>query len=140
MIIRFDSNSLKHVRAEAEKVLSKLGEELGVNFTLGNIRYQENTFSTKLEGSIAGFDTRANDWNLHYRKFNLEKEWLHKTFDHGRKTYRVVGLRPKARKQTVLVESDGNTYQIEDRLLRLKFQTPWAGSNRQYNCDTGEVA
>mgnify|MGYP003134680415 FL=1 len=140
MITKFDKNSLTHVRSEVDKVLSTLGKDLGVDFELKNIRYQDNTFSVKLEGSIAGFDTRANDWDLHYRKFDLKKEWLHKTFQHNGETYKVVGLRPKARKQTVLVERDGETFQVEGRLIQMKFEPSWAGSNRQYNCDTGEVA
>lgn len=140
MITKFDKNSLDHVRSEVDKVLSTLGKDLGVDFELKNIRYQDNTFSVKLEGSIAGFDTRANDWDRYYWKFDLKKEWLHKTFQHNGETYKVVGLRPKARKQTVLVERDGETFQISHTLVQMKFEPSWAGSNRQYNCDTGEVA
>jgi len=140
MITKFDKKSLDHVRAEVSKVLSTLGEDLGVDFQLHNIRYQDNTFSVKLGGSIAGFDTRANDWDLYYKRFGLQKDWLHKTFQHDGKTYKIVGLRPKARKQTVLIERDGETFQVEGRLVQMKFEPSWAGSNRQYNCDTGEVA
>ena len=149
MITKFDKNSLTHVRSEVDKVLSTLGKDLGVDFKLKNIRYQDNTFSVKLEGSIAGFDTRANDWDLYYRKFDLKKEWLHKTFQHEGKTYKIVGLRPKARKQTVLVERvsdydpsvNGDVFQVSHELIRKIFAPrTWAGSNRQYNCDTGEVA
>ena len=140
MITKFDKNSLDHVRSEVDKVLSTLGKDLGVDFELKNIRYQDNTFSVKLEGSIAGFDTRTNDWDRYYWKFDLKKEWLHKTFQHNGETYKVVGQRPKARKQTVLVERDGETFQISHTLVQMKFEPSWAGSNRQYNCDTGEVA
>ncbi len=53
MITKFDKNSLTHVRSEVDKVLSTLGKDLGVDFKLKSIRYEDNTFSVKLEGSYA---------------------------------------------------------------------------------------
>ena len=120
MITKFDSKSTTQVRMEVDEVLGKLGKELGVNFKLGSLRYDHNTFTLKVEGSITGFDTLADDWDKHYWKFDLKKEWLHMTFQHSGETYKVVGLRPKARKQTVLVEKDGKTFQINHTYLQTK--------------------
>ena len=123
MITQFDKASLKQVRREVGKVLSELGETLGITLKIGNISYQDNTFTTRLEGSVSGFDQRSTEWAVHFQKFDMEEDWLGKTLQYGDQAYKIVGLRPRARKQQILIERDGKTYQVDPSLIRRKMAT-----------------
>ena len=123
MITQFDKASLKQVRREVGKVLSELGETLGITLKIGNISYQDNTFTTRLEGSVSGFDQRSTEWAVHFQKFDMEEDWLGKTLQYGDQAYKIVGLRPRARKQQILIERDGKTYQVDPSLIRSKMAT-----------------
>ena len=126
MITKFDKASLDRVRREVDKSLSELGEKLGITLQIGNISYQDSTFTAKLNGSLAGFDTRAKDWSDYFWKFDLEEDWLGRTFTTQGREYKIVGLRPRARKTPVLIECvspelcvDGKTYQTTSATVRL---------------------
>jgi hypothetical protein len=124
MITQFDKASLKQVRREVDKVLSGLGETLGITLKIGNISYQDNTFTTRLEGSVSGFDQRSTEWADHFQKFDMEEDWFGKTLQYGDQAYKIVGLRPRARKQQILIERDGKTYQVDPSLIRRRLGKP----------------
>ena len=123
MITQFDKASLKQVRREVGKVLSELGETLGITLKIGNIRFDANTFTTKLEGSVSGFDQRSTEWAVHFQRFGMEEDWLGQTLSYNDQSYKIVGLRPRARRQQILVERDGETYQMDSSVIRSKMAT-----------------
>ena len=123
MITQFDKASLERVRHEVRKALTEVNETLGITLKIGNIRFDANTFTTKLEGTVTGFDQRSKDWADYCWKFDLEEDWLGQTIESGGEQYKIVGLRPRARKQQILVERDGETYQMDSSVIRSKMAT-----------------
>lgn len=49
---RFDNNNLKEVRKKIETALKILGDEMDVFLTIGNIRYDSNSFRTTLSATM----------------------------------------------------------------------------------------
>lgn len=119
-ITQFDKATIGRLRFEVDQVLLELGDRFGTELKLGNIRYTNDTFTAKLEASLDGVDLKAKEWADNFWKFGMEEDWLHLTFTTKGKEYKIVGLRPRARKQPILVESEGSIYQMDDGTVRLR--------------------
>jgi hypothetical protein len=123
MITKFDKASLKQVRREVEKALAEVNETLGITLEIGHISYEDNTFTARLKGSVSGFDQRSTEWAVHFQRFGMEEDWLGQTLSYNDQSYKIVGLRPRARRQQILVERDGETYQMDSSVIRSKMAT-----------------
>jgi hypothetical protein len=51
MITSFDRQNLKVVRQALDEAFDKIRKDLGINLRVGNIRFDANTFSTKIQAS-----------------------------------------------------------------------------------------
>ena len=119
-ITKFDKSALKLLRPEINKSLAELGERFGITLKIGNIRYEDDTFTSKIEASVVGADLKANDWSKHFWRFGMEEDWLGRTFERRGYEYKIVGLKSRARKNQILIEREGRTYRIDAALIRLK--------------------
>ena len=119
-ITKFDKSALKLLRPEINESLAELGERFGITLKIGNIRYDDDTFTSKIEASVVGADLKANDWSKHFWRFGMEEDWLGRTFERRGYDYKIVGLKPRARKNQILIELEGRTYRMDAALIRLK--------------------
>ena len=124
MIKQFDKSNLNEIRTAVDIALAGVGSQFGIKIDIGNIKFDDHTFTFKVEASVVGVDTRVEEWSRYFWKFNLQEEWLHKTFTHDNDEYKIVGLRPRATKNQILLErtpSTGRTYHVSSDLVREKF-------------------
>lgn len=124
MIKQFDKSNLNEIRTAVDIALAGVGSQFGIKIDIGNIKFDDHTFTSKVEASVVGVDTRVEEWSRYFWKFNLQEEWLHKTFTHDNDEYKIVGLRPRATKNQILLERTpptGRTYHVSSDLVREKF-------------------
>ena len=132
-IKRFDKTNLKEMRESINSALTQVSDAYNVELKIGRINYEPTGFSTKLEVSLVvdgQVQTKeARDFgslaSLYDCKFPLGFE-----FSQGTKTYKVVGLKSRARKYPILCE-DVNS----DK--RYNFKIDWV--NKEYDSKNVEV-
>jgi hypothetical protein len=124
MIKQFDKSNLKEIRTAVDIALAGVGSQFGIKIKIGNMNFGDHTFTSKVEASVVGVDTRVEEWSRHFWKFDLSEDWLHKTFTHNNDEYKIVGLRPRATKNQILIErnpSNGRTFRVDSDVVREKF-------------------
>jgi hypothetical protein len=57
MIKRFDKSNLNLIRGDINKILESYAKKNGITIKLGNIRFSEGEFSSKIEAKIPGIET-----------------------------------------------------------------------------------
>jgi hypothetical protein len=113
MIKQFDSAALKTLRFEIDQAMKAISTKHGISLSIGNIRYDSSTFTTKLT-AIAGDNASAIEGNAWTKAFMLQAEFygmkktdLGKAVVVGGKPYTIAGFRPKANDQVVLKKATG---------------------------------
>jgi len=106
-----DRSDLKTLRAEINSALDQIGKRHDLSLSIGNISYDldgadATTRLTML--SAKGVQQNAPEalFKKHCRRFGLKPEMLGFEFrsPYGLERYRVCGIKPRARKNAVLVE------------------------------------
>lgn len=98
------------MRPQIEAALKELSDEFGITIKVGNGSFADQTASFKLEMSINGEDgeavpTEARDFTAYASRLGMKPEWLGQKINHHGTEYTIVGLKPKATKNNVVVES-----------------------------------
>lgn len=110
-ITRFDTFTLKKVRAQMNEALELAGEELGVRFVVGNIRYSAESCNIKVEAYIedAAAALKTSDklvWDAHCRRYGF------KPSDHGTvfvspqtgESFKITTIKTRNRKYPIVGE------------------------------------
>lgn len=116
---RFGNTEVEKVRVKMQKTLNKLGEELGVNFKVGNIRYAYSQMNIKVEASPTevGEDgknaqqTEFEQMATMYEGNGAKPAWYGRTFiePESGSVLKVVGWKCSARKNVIkLLDVDKN--------------------------------
>lgn len=97
-------------------------EGLDVNFELGNFRFTDNKVDIKMTATAnqngKAVSKYALDFTTYAYKFGLKEEWLGQQIDINGEKFKVVGLKPRAYKNPVLIEnSRGKTFVCSHRSL-----------------------
>lgn len=126
-IKQIDRATIRNIQSRLQQHLADLGKELGVTFNVGNARYNETAATIKVEVATFGKkgevrDRAAADFEKYAGLFGLKPSWLGKTFDRFGVRYKIVGLRTKAHKFPVIVESNGKRYKMDDESVRIRMQ------------------
>lgn len=102
-----DRKKVKEFRKEISEVLEKYGKEKGVQIELGNIRFDNNSFTGKIKVILAENEEKAEqiEWNKYCNRFNLKEKDYGKIVDFMGQKYRIVQLKPKSRKYPLIVET-----------------------------------
>jgi hypothetical protein len=111
-ITKFDKPTLKMVREAIQSSLDGLQVDLGIQLKIGTMRFDDSTFTTKLEASLFGHDPLAEEWEKYANRFGLDATWIGKKFHYIGKTYTIVGLDTKKRKYPVMTACDGKKYKF----------------------------
>ena len=121
-----DRKTITSLRAQIEVRLAQLGEDLGMEFTLGKGTYSDEGFGhfSKLSIKVIGgtseeelnFMSMAHLYGMEASDFGME-------FTQRSDTYTLCGLKPQNRKFPFLAKkaSDGKVYKFtEDGMVRIK--------------------
>jgi hypothetical protein len=112
----FDRTSLRLLRAPIEEALKGIETEYGISIKLGNASYNPSNATFKLELATVGADGTAISKEATALKtygvmFGLPKDSFEQTFNEGKHTFKIIGLRTKASRYPVLVErADGKVF------------------------------
>ena len=109
----FDSRKLDLFREDFEQAVKQLAEKYNVNITLGNIRYTEDSFTSRIIVTHQVLSTqRYRDDFLKYGQMNrLKTEWLDQEFRAQGKVLKLVGLdMTKRKKKVVVADASGEIF------------------------------
>ena len=125
-IASFNSENLKEIKKEIEIALKIIGNKYDVSFKVGNIRYDNNEFSTKLNCVLnksvdvkEGEDVIAKAlWKKNCWKYSMHENDFGRTFDAANnsgktESYKIIGCKPKSKKNPILAKDNkGQTWKI----------------------------
>jgi hypothetical protein len=108
----------RRVTEEINKALAEVGRKLGINVArTGGGRYDESTFTVKVECSLIGADgevrsKEAEAFKRHAHLYGLKPEQFGKTFTtFGGKAYTICGLNMRATKNPIhATNRNGKTF------------------------------
>ena len=129
-ITKIDRASLTNLRQLVEERLQGLGEELGVQFSLGNGTYSNagHGHFSKLTIAVVGEDGEAacpyaDSFRHLAHLYGMEADDLGMEFQSNGETYTLCGLNASARKYPFLArrKADGKSYKFtQDGIVRAK--------------------
>ena len=120
MTTTFDGTNLPHIRNDINEALATVAAKYGITLELGNMRYSEGQFTTKLTATAAETksDAARVNWETHAIRFGLENSMFGKRFSASGKTLEICGIKPRNRKYPVLARStNGEVYKLSVRQL-----------------------
>jgi len=113
---------VKDLREAIITVLNTVESQYGITFTFNNIRFSDNSFSTKLEARVG---TNSNEhakaeWKQNSWAFGLSEHDFGKTFIHNDAGYTIVGIKPRSPKFPVIAMNhmDGKKYKMPVDLIK----------------------
>lgn len=111
-----NKTSLNNFRADFEEAMKGLEEKYGVDIDLGNIRYDDDSFRSKIEVANKGVtENREKEQYLEFVKYNpnyglTAEMWGKEVVGADGGKYVIVGVNPKARKNILVIEAKGERY------------------------------
>ena len=128
--MKFNNKTLDQFRADFDKAVAELAKKYDVKISMGNIRYTDCSFTTKLtvqntdsikdskEDRLKSF---ADQFKIFHGLYDLKEDMLNKQWQQGSKTFTFVGIDGKQRKNVcIIVDQFGNTYKTTPRSLVLQ--------------------
>jgi hypothetical protein len=121
---RFDPSACDLLREQLNAVLSQFAESVGVQITLGKMRYQSNLVTVSLEVGVVNEDTgvaaskAAETFKVNAKLFGFQADDLGKTFKVAghMQTFTISGLAARATKRPILASADdGKNYSFASR-------------------------
>jgi len=125
----FTRNDVKLMREELEKELDKFAAERGIKITFGNATYNDTEIHFKVDIVGAGEDNERERWAEHSKYLGLYADDYGKEIMLNGDLYKVVGIKPKARKNCIVIEQMSNKkrYVIsKDTFVRCGGKDLWA--------------
>lgn len=116
----FTKANLPTIRADIDTALAAVASKYGITLELGNIRFSEGQFTSKLTATAAETKTDAArvNWEAHAIRFGLEDSMFGKRFTIAGKRLEICGIKPRNRKYPVLARStSGEVYKLSVRQL-----------------------
>ena len=114
-VTKFDRTNLKQIRTDLEAALDNLSKKHQISLTVGNISFNDMSFSTKIKAAITDGDNSIDkiEWATHAWRFGLEEDDFGKTFTHNGKLYITVGIKPRSSKYPLVAQRVGTTDQYK---------------------------
>ena len=112
---------VKDLREAIITALNTVESQYGITFTFNNIRFSDNSFSTKLEARVG---TNSNEhakaeWKQNSWAFGLSEHDFGKTFIHNDAGYTIVGIEPDAPHPIIVMNHlDDKKYNMSVALIR----------------------
>lgn len=115
-ITKFDKPNIKVLRNEIDSALAEVGKAYGLNLSIGNIRFRDDEFTTKLTvvvaedgtgGEKVGTDQRWKRQWPNALNYGFTQDDLGKVIVMGRQRFELAGWRGRARHKVVAKKPDG---------------------------------
>lgn len=113
-ITRFDRRTLKKVREQMDEALALAGEELGIRFTIGNIRFTNSSCNIKVEsyiedaaGALKSIDKLVWDSNCSRYGLNPSDHGVVFVSPQSGETFKLKTIKPKNRKYPIIGDKLG---------------------------------
>lgn len=107
-ITNLDRENVELVADRARRVLTALGEELGLEFKYGGGSYDALKFSIRgdfiLKETAEGKSGEQAEFERFCALYDFKPEDFGKRVDIGGETYRLVGFEPRRRKNQIVLE------------------------------------
>lgn len=113
-ITRKDCKTLRHALTSE---LADLGKKHGLIIKAGSASYTDNSVTFKVECLIAGFDQAKDNFERHAFMFDLTDDQFGAFFRYGKRTYKLVGLKPRSPKYPIIGEHDGSRYKLPEKAV-----------------------
>lgn len=111
----FNKVNVKEARKIIQNKLDDLKDSHGLVIRLGNIQFDSDSLksnvSVKIEGGKSDFE---KEFDLHHFRYGFKGDELNRSYKVGNKTYKFIGLIPRARKSVaaLLCIEDGKNYRV----------------------------
>jgi hypothetical protein len=113
-----DRSKAKQVSGAIMEALATIESDLGVTFSRGNGKFDNNEFSMKVTATSNAVDGSSRDkdavaFETHAMSFGLKPSDLGHTFTHGGEEFTVSGLKPRSSKYPILAKNRmGKTFKF----------------------------
>jgi hypothetical protein len=121
----FTKFSVQQFRAALDEELAKIGEDFGVRFIVGHIRFSDKSFTSKIEVYIDDVvSTLKSDGQLQFEKYcgkhGFSKDTYGKVFNFQGRSMKVIGMIPGSKKYHVTCEDTvtGKRYRFPASTVR----------------------
>lgn len=113
-IAKFDRKNLKDIRLQINSELEKMSKKLGIQFSIGNISFQEKSFTTKMSAVLAGDSAEAAkiEFEKNCWRAGVNKDMFGKVISYAGKSYKICGIKPRSWKRPILAERNGSQYKF----------------------------
>jgi hypothetical protein len=133
---------IKVIQADLRAAFVAIGEKHKISIAMGSLTYNDLYFTCPIKGRFLdakGSTEEADkaEWDAYCGKFGLKSDMFGKVFVLGGKTYKIIGIKPKARKYPVVgqVGSGGkyvfSAFDVIMSIGKLTFQPISAPVERQ---------
>lgn len=114
---------LKNFRQDFKDAVKELEEKHGIVIHLGNISYNTNSFTSKIEvrlDSVSPNQKYIDTFKLLYKMYGLDEDMLNKSFMANGTSLKFVGLDSKKRNYPCICEgNNGKSYKLSVEQLKL---------------------
>ena len=104
----FSKQNLGSIRRKMDEALKVIGEEFGINFVVGNIRFSEQEFKTQVTAVAQNGNENVSPMEVAFkrnaRSFGLKAEDFGKEFSTYNGTYKITGMKPNNHKYPIIGE------------------------------------
>jgi hypothetical protein len=101
----FSKETIEKIRKEMNDVLTRYGVHNDIEFEVGRITYDHNSFRTTLKALNTGngIDPRKLEYEKNCYKFGAEPSWFGKQVFVNGEYYTVTEIKPRARKYPIIL-------------------------------------
>ena len=101
----FSTEDVQKIREELNSVLSSYGGSKNIEFKIGSISYDNDSFRTTLKGSNteSGKDSYEIDFHKYRNKFSIPADWYGREISLKSGKYRICGISGRARKSPIFL-------------------------------------
>jgi len=109
--MKFNKSNVRQFRADITDALKAVEKQHGVSFSIGNIRFTDNDFRTKLEcfsvtdNSGNSVDAAKVAFEQKAFRVGVKKSAYGQTFKQGNRTFKIVGINTRAKVYPIQAES-----------------------------------
>lgn len=125
--MEINKSTLAKFRKDFAAAVADLEKEYGVDLHIGNIKYTNSDFTTKLnvvnrtatgESVDIATEKMKNDFSIYAYRYNLEG-YLGETFEYRGMKYTIIGLKPRSKKYPIVVESSKGRFKFAANTVQL---------------------
>ena len=118
----FDRGTCRDVASKIEAALAPLASELGIKISTMGGRFTEATYTLKVEcATISGGEVQTKtvqDFKTYAFRYGLSADDLGRIFIYSGERWKIVGMKPRARKYPILCEKGGKVYKLPAESVR----------------------